>query len=160
MSDRLWRPMAAGDLAAVAALEVVCHAPLPPEGEALFAERLALFSPGCLVVDDAAGLAAYVVTHPWTRRAPPVLGQRLGALPAVPDCLHLHDIAIAPRARGRGLVGAALATLLPVVREAGLSVITLVAVHGTAPLWARHGFAETGPAPSSYGEGVTMVRNL
>jgi ribosomal protein S18 acetylase RimI-like enzyme len=152
--------MVAGDLPAVAELEAVCHAPLPPEGEALFAERLALFPPGCLAADDEAGLAAYVVTHPWTRSAPPALGQRLGVLPPMPDALHLHDIAIAPRARGRGLVAAALAALVPVARAAGLRVITLVAVHGTARLWARHGFVVTGPAPENYGGGETMVRTL
>jgi GNAT superfamily N-acetyltransferase len=155
-----WRPMAVGDLPAVAALEPLCHAPLPPEGEALFAERLALFPAGCLAADDAAGLAAYLVSHPWMRAAPPVLGDRLGALPAATDCLHLHDIAIAPRARGQRLVGAALAALVPVARDAGLSAITLVAVHGTAPLWARHGFRPTGVAPASYGAGETMVRSL
>jgi hypothetical protein len=152
--------MRRGDIPAVAALEVLCHAPLPPEGEALFAERLALFPPGCLVAHDAAGLAAYIVSHPWVRGAPPALGDRLGAIPAAADCLHLHDIAIAPRARGQALVAAALAALLPVARAAGLSAITLVAVHGTAPLWARHDFASTGPAPASYGEGETMVRSI
>jgi hypothetical protein len=39
-------------------------------------------------------------------------------------------------------------------------VITLVAVHGTATLWARHGFVVTGVAPESYGAGETMVRTL
>jgi GNAT superfamily N-acetyltransferase len=152
--------MRGADLPAVAALEVLCHAPLPPEGEALFAERLALFPAGCLAADDEVGLAAYLVSHPWRRAAPPALGSRLGALPQGADTLHLHDIAIAPRARGTGLVGAALAAVIPVARAAGLSAISLVAVHGTAPLWARHGFTATGPAPESYGEGETMLRSL
>jgi ribosomal protein S18 acetylase RimI-like enzyme len=155
-----WRPMRAADLAAVAALEPLCHAPLPPEGEALFAERLALFPAGCLAAEDAAGLAAYLVSHPWGRAAPPALGVRLGALPAGADALHLHDIAIAPRARGMGLVGAALSVLVKAARAAGLPAITLVAVHGTAPLWARHGFVRTGAAPASYGAGETMLRSL
>lgn len=155
-----WRPMRVADLPAVAALEPLCHAPLPPEGELLFAERLALFPPGCLAADDAAGFAAYLISHPWMRAAPPALGSRLGALPEGADGLHLHDIAIAPRARGKGLVGAALAALIPVAQAAGLSAVTLVAVHGTATLWARHGFRRTGAAPESYGEGETMVKTL
>ncbi len=152
--------MAARDLGAVAALEGICHAPLPPEGEALFGERLALFPAGCHVAGDEAGLAAYVVAHPWMRAAPPLLGQRLGALPDAPDCLHLHDIAVSPRSRGRGLVAAALALLRPVARAAGRGVITLVSVHGTAGLWSRHGFLPTGPAPAGYGEGETMLLRL
>lgn len=158
MSPSPWRRMRPEDLAAVADLEAQCHAPLPPEGEALFGERLALFPEGCLVAEDDAGLAGYGVAHPWRAGAPPGLGQRLGALPADADCLHLHDIALASRARGLGLVAAALAELLPVARSLGLRLISLVAVHGTAPLWVRHGFAAVGPAPLSYGDGAVMRR--
>jgi GNAT superfamily N-acetyltransferase len=150
--------MRAGDLAAVAALEALSHAPLPPEGEALFAERLALFPQGCLVTEDAAELAGYAVAHPWREGNPPALGQMLGALPADADCLHLHDIALAPRARGKGLVAAALARFVPLAGAHGLGALTIVAVHGTGPLWRRHGFLPVGPAPASYGEGLMMRR--
>jgi len=148
------------DLAAVAALEALCHAPLPPEGEALFAERLGLFPDGCLATEDAGGLAGYVVAHPWRSGNPPALGQMLGAPPSDADCLHLHDIALAPRARGRGLVDAALALLVEVARGRALCSVTIVAVHGTAPLWLRHGFAPSGVAPAGYGGGVAMRRLL
>lgn len=150
--------MAAADLPAVAALEMICHAPLPPEGEALFAERLALFPAGCLVASDDSGLGAYLVAHPWRRGAPPTLGERLGTLPERPDCLHLHDIAVAPRARGQRLVGAALARLTDIGRKAALPAITLVSVHGTEALWARHGFRPAPAATEGYGEAVYMVR--
>jgi ribosomal protein S18 acetylase RimI-like enzyme len=153
-----WRPMRRADLAAVAALEARCHAPLPPEGEALFAERLALFPEGCLAATDGEGLAGYAVAHPWRTGNPPALGQMLGALPHDADCLHLHDIALAPRARGKGLVGAALLRLAAVARGHGLGAFSLVAVHGTGPLWQRHGFVAAGAAPASYGDGVIMRR--
>lgn len=150
--------MRADDLGAVAALEAECHAPLPAEGELLFAERLVLFPRGCLAAEDSAGLAGYAVAHPWRAVAPPALGQRLGALPDDADCLHLHDLALAPRARGLGMVAAALAQLIPLARQRGIGALSLVAVHGTVPMWARHGFAAVGPAPQSYGEGVVMRR--
>lgn len=146
------------DLAAVAALEAACHAPLPPEGEAVFAERLALFPEGCLAMEDATGLVGYVVAHPWRSADPPALGRTLGAIPLDADCLHLHDIALAPRARGRGLVAGALDRLRRAAEARGLHRLTLVAVHGTAQLWQRHGFVRVGPAPSGYGEGVVMQR--
>jgi GNAT superfamily N-acetyltransferase len=152
--------MRPGDLAAVAALEAACHAPLPPEGAALFAERLALFPEGCLAAEDAGGLAGYAIAHPWRQGSPPALGQGLGALPVDADCLHLHDIALAPRARGRGLVAAALARLVEVARGRALGALSIVAVHGTAPLWQRHGFAPSGVAPAGYGGGVAMRRPL
>jgi GNAT superfamily N-acetyltransferase len=154
-----WRAMTGEDLPAVAALEVLCHAPLPPEGEVLFAERLALFPEGCLVVSDGEGLAGYAVAHPARRGHPPHLGQALGTLPSRADCLHLHDLALHPRARGRGLVSALVARLVPLARVAGLPLLSLVAVHGTAPLWARQGFAPAGATLHGYGgEAVYMLR--
>jgi GNAT superfamily N-acetyltransferase len=154
-----WRAMGAADLPAVAALEVLCHAPLPPEGEALFAERLALFPQGCLAVHDAAGLAGYAVAHPARRGEPPYLGQALGALPAGAACLHLHDLALHPRVRGKGLVGAAVARLAALAQAEGLAQLSLVAVHGTAPLWARQGFAPAAATLHGYGgKAVYMLR--
>lgn len=151
--------MTAADLAAVAALEVLCHAPLPPEGEVLFAERLALFSKGCLAMSDAEGLAGYAVAHPALAGHPPRLGERLGALPPDGDCLHLHDLALHPRVRGQGLVGAAVARLTALARAEGLGRLSLVAVHGTAQVWARQGFAPSEAAITGYGgAAVYMLR--
>jgi ribosomal protein S18 acetylase RimI-like enzyme len=158
MADPHWRAMTGADLAAVAQLEAACHAPLPPEGEALFAERLALFPAGCLAAEDGAGLAGYAVAHPWRQGSAPALGERLGALPAAPDVLHLHDLALAPRARGRGLVPEAVARLVALARAEGLARLSLVAVHGTAPLWTRQGFRAVGAAAGGYGEAVYMLR--
>jgi len=152
--------MRLGDLPAVAALEAACHAPLLPEGEALFAERLALFPEACLAHEDEAGLGGYVVAHPWRSASPPALGQRLHTLPREADCLHLHDIVLARRARGRGLVAAALGHLAAAARARGLTLLSLVAVHGTAPLWRRHGFVPSAAAPSGYGGGIAMLLRL
>src|SRR5262245_48647000 len=58
-----WRPMAASDLEAVAAIEREIHNPLPAEGEDIFANRLDLFPAGCLVAGDPAG--GYAIAHPW-----------------------------------------------------------------------------------------------
>jgi GNAT superfamily N-acetyltransferase len=53
--------------------------------------------------------------------------------------LHLHDLALAPPARGQGLVAAAIAHLESAAH--GLP-LTLIAVNGTRPLWQRYGFAD------------------
>lgn len=152
-----WRPLRAADLPAIAAIERACHAPLPPEGEAVFARRLDLFPEGCLCV--GAPPLGYAIAHPARLDAPPALGAHLARLPDDADCLWLHDVALLPAARGHGLVAALLARLLPLGAAHGLGGIGLVAVHGTAPLWARHGFvARPGGAVGSYGAGaVPMV---
>jgi ribosomal protein S18 acetylase RimI-like enzyme len=148
--------MAARDLNAVAAIERENHSPLPPEDLPVFANRLALFPAGCLVVGDPVG--GYAIAHPWAGPAPP-LGAVLEALPDAPDRLFLHDVALRPELRGRGLVAALVEMLCDVAAARGLSEIRLTAVHGTAPRWVRLGFAVDGGAVSAgYGDGAVAMR--
>ena len=141
-----WRAMTPADLPAVTALAAAIHV-AHPEEDAVFAERLALFPAGCLVLEDQDGIAGYVLAHPWRRLAPPALNARLDALPADPDCLYLHDVALAPSARGRGAAAAALARLDALAQASHLPCIALIAVGGTLAFWKRHGFAPV-DAPS------------
>jgi GNAT superfamily N-acetyltransferase len=73
-------------------------------------------------------------------------------LPPGADTLHIHDVALLPDQRGRGLGGAALKVLTGVAGRHGLLWLSLIAVHGTPPYWARYGFRDAAPAvtePSS-----------
>ena len=144
-----WRPMTAADLVKVAAIAALCHPDLPEPPE-VFAERLALFPAGCFATEGG-----YAIAHPWAGKAPP-LAARLGALPDAPDHLFLHDVALRPEARGRGLLPALLARL----DALGLPETRLVAVRGTSALWARHGFVETGAAKPGYGPGAVAMRRV
>jgi GNAT superfamily N-acetyltransferase len=134
-----WRAMRADDLPAVMDLAAHIH-PDYPEGGAVFAERLALCPAGCLVLPAAEGLQGYVLSHPWRAEAPPALDSALGALPARPDCWYLHDIALLPRARGRGAAAAALALIGRRAAQAGLPRIVLIATDGARAYWHRAGF--------------------
>lgn len=156
--------MQAADLPAVTALADAIHAE-HPEDAAVFAERLALYPVGCLVLQGEGGIRGYTIAHPWTAAAPPVLDSLLGALPAGPDAFHLHDIVLDPAARGRGHAAAALAMLFGQAAGLGLPRATLVAVAGTADYWQRQGFRPIPPrdpaALESYGPGSTfMARHL
>lgn len=135
-----WRRMAAGDLPAVGRIADAVH-PRYPESPAVPAERLALFPAGCLLAEGEGGRAlGYCVSHPGTLGRPPALDSLLGALPAAPDCLYLHDLALLPEARGLGLGAAAADLLAGVAAARGLGRIALVAVNGSAPWWRRLGF--------------------
>jgi GNAT superfamily N-acetyltransferase len=141
--------MRAADLPEVAAIAALCHPDLPEPPE-VFAERLALFPAGCWMAEGG-----YAIAHPWAGEAP-ALAARLGTLPEAPDHLFLHDVALRPAARGRGLLPALLARL----EALGLPEIRLVAVRGTRALWARHGFVPSGPAKPGYGTGAEAMRRV
>jgi len=149
-----WRPMRPADLPAVAALAAAIH-PHHPERPEVFAERLALAPGGCWMTEGG-----YAFAHPWTGAAPPPLDSLLGVLPAPPGAVHVHDIALLPGRRGRGLGRAALAAVT--AGWPGLPV-TLVAVPGLGPYWAALGFADAPCADpgalASYGAGARFMRH-
>lgn len=136
-----WRPMIAADLPEVMAIAAGVH-PDYPEEPGVFAERLRLFSQGCLVFGAAEGLLGYLVSHPWDRAAPPALNSLLGALPARAGCFYIHDLALVPAARGSGAGSAAVTTAADLALRSGLPCLALVAVAGSSGFWQRHGFRE------------------
>ena len=158
-----WRPMRPGDLAGVVALADAIHPDLP-EDLAVFADRLALFPEGCHVLapETLTGdtLLGYVVAHPWAGNDPPKLNTVLGALPAVPDALLIHDVALAPGARGQGAAAAIVARLLALAEAYPRAM--LVSVYGTAPFWSRFGFRDATAllppaALAAYGEDARLM---
>lgn len=157
-----WRPMTAADLPAVQAIADLVHVAHPERPE-VFAERLRLSPDHCFVwIDADAGVLGYAISHPW-HGPPPALDTLLGALPADPTALHVHDIALLPSARGHGASRDILALLLAQARGEGLAGVCLVAVNGTAPLWRSFGFRETAEASfaavlASYGADAAAMR--
>lgn len=134
-----WRPMKPADLPGVEAIGDRIH-PAYPEDAAVFADRLALFPAGCLVLEEGGVLAGYVLSHPWHHRTPPALNARLGQLPTNADCLYIHDLALLPAARNRGAAGEILRHLARLATTMRLPAMALVAIAGTSGFWKRQGF--------------------
>lgn len=162
-SRPVWRPMTQADISAVAAIGTTVH-PAFPESPAIVAERLALYPAGCLVLCSDAGAIGYAVSHPWRFLHPPKLDAALGQLPAAPDTYYIHDLALLPTARGTGAGGAAVQRLIEQAKSEKLENLSLVAISGSAPFWARHGFRVQTDQPlrqrlRSYGDDARfMVR--
>jgi GNAT superfamily N-acetyltransferase len=130
--------MTTADLPAVSVLAGRIH-PAYPEDDAVFAERLRLYPAGCRVLARGDGVAAYVLSHPW-HGAPPALNSLLGGLPARPSTFYIHDLALAPEARGTGAGSEIVAWLISHAREIGAPGLSLIAVNDSAEFWRRHGF--------------------
>jgi ribosomal protein S18 acetylase RimI-like enzyme len=152
--------MSAADLAAVRSIADMVHT-AHPERPAVFAERLHFYPAGCFVLAGAGGVEGYALSHPWDG-PPPALDTLLKALPAMPSTFYIHDIALLPAARGRHAATDIMERLAAHARREGLPSLSLIAVGGTAVVWARLGFC---PDPdmdaakiASYGaDAVQMV---
>lgn len=132
--------MAEDDLEPVLAIADTIHGTAYFEPREVFAERLALFTPGCRIATDG-NVLGYAIAHPAHLGHPPPLARTLGSLPRDADTLHLHDVVLLPPARGAGLGSRLVADFTDLARTHGLSHLSLIAVHGSAPFWMRHGFA-------------------
>jgi ribosomal protein S18 acetylase RimI-like enzyme len=140
-----WRPMAEADLAAVMAIADAVH-PRYPERREVFAEKLRLFPAGCFICVQDDAILGYAMSHPWRVLCPAPLDTLLDALPETPETLWIHDVALRPQTRGRGLASAVARHLLAVARDAGLATASLVAVPGAVAFWGARGFSPVLPA--------------
>jgi hypothetical protein len=138
----VWRTMAASDLAAVAALSTRVH-PNYPERPEVLAEKFRLFPQGCFALTAGKTIAGYCFSHPWRKGAPPSLDTVLGELPQDADSYFIHDLTLDASMRGKSLATAIVPDLVRAAQDAGLSHMTLVAVSGSSPFWARMGFRPT-----------------
>ena len=135
-----WRPMQLQDLDAVVAIASQVH-PLFAEERDVFANKLALYPAGALVLEYAGRPAGYCFALPWHGVQPPALNTSLDAISPAADALYLHDLALLPAARGTGAGAAAVDLLVATARRLSLARCFLVAVNGSAPYWSRLGFA-------------------
>lgn len=157
-----WREMTAADLPTVSAIAAVVHDDYP-EDDAVFAERLALFPAGCRMALRDGVCVGYALVHPGVVGAPPPLNSLLGGLPAAPDCLYIHDVALTRDARGLGL-GRRLTDLAQALaRDLGLPLLALAATPLAADFWLGLGFAEgagsdrAAAALAAYGGGMRYL---
>ena len=162
-----WRPMRADDLPQVMAIAAHLH-PDYPERQEIFADKLAFYPAGCLVLAEDDTIAGYGFAHVWSLGLPPLLDAPLGGLPGPIDCLHLHDVALMPQAQGAGRVDVYLDHLQTLAVGAGIEVLSLIAIAGKDKYWRGKGFQDFRPNDGelqrrldSYGSGnLYLCRRL
>jgi GNAT superfamily N-acetyltransferase len=69
-------------------------------------------------------------------------------LPARLDCYYVHDLAVAPEARGRGAGRRLLAAALAIARERGFRTVASTASRESEPFWRAFGFREARGGPA------------
>src|SRR4051794_7638055 len=93
--------MSEQDIPAVMQIQAECYSLLMQESETVFRARLALTPATCWIWSaDVQGAGAYLFSYPSSKDIVTALDHPF-KIPAAPDCLYLHDLAVAPGARGR-----------------------------------------------------------
>ncbi len=166
LSGLNWRPMAAGDLDAVATVAGLSF-PDHFEGRECFENRLSLNPGGCFVLAGAHGaVKGYLVAYPWREGDAPALNTLIEAIPTDAAVMYLHDLALHPEARSGGWTAPIIARLATESKTAGWPALALVAVNDAAPFWEGRGFtvvetAEMAGKLAGYGPDARyMIRRL
>ena len=131
--------MSSADLAGVSEIADQIHKTLPERPEVV-AEKIRLFPEGCLTLVADGRVVGYGIAHPWLLHSVPPLDEYLGALPAKPECLYIHDVAVLPLARGQGAMVEYVAAIKRLGRQLAINSLALVSVYGTNVLWRHFGF--------------------
>jgi ribosomal protein S18 acetylase RimI-like enzyme len=162
------RPIGEEDLADVMRIQAECYPSEMQEPEAVVLSRIVAAGGTSLVAHAGdKAVSAYVFAYPTMQGAVTRLNHPF-TLPAGPDTLYIHDLAVPASAAGRGLARRLVAGLVDRARERGLVHAALVSVQDSHAFWERLGFAvETEHSPdglaalATYPEGARyMTRRL
>ncbi|MFC8711451.1 MULTISPECIES: GNAT family N-acetyltransferase [unclassified Streptomyces] len=147
------RALADADWPQVAALEAAAYAGSGlTEGQAALESR-GRVSPGtCFVLDLGDRLGGYVLALPYPEAAFPDLTAPERAAHRTAN-LHLHDLVVDERLRGRGLGARLAGHLTAVAADRGFERMSLVAVAGLEGFWRGLGYRAHRDieVPSGYG---------
>lgn len=160
------RNMNGNDLLAVLYIQDECYTEIEPESKGSLNSKLMASPSTCFVACVGDDMIGYLISLPWIFAAPPILNAPDCEIPAIPDCLLLHDLAIAPTARKTGAGQALVNKFLSRLRELHFDRATLIAVQSSANYWRRRGFHSVDTTDSlrkklsSYGKSVEYMEYL
>ncbi|MCL1096788.1 GNAT family N-acetyltransferase [Shewanella gelidii] len=123
----------------IESIQTACYPQLPPESLVCLQSKWRLSPETCFVFMQNEEIVGYCLAHPWQRQLPPDLNTKVSARPAY-DCLYLHDIAILPKARKRGLAELTLQTLKQQATTLSLAHLALVSIPEAQQYWRNQGF--------------------
>ncbi len=140
----LLRPMREDDLDAVLAVQALCYPPAMQEAGAVVLARLRAAPATTLAACDGAGVCGYLFAYPSVSGKVTPLDAAFDVA-ARPDTLYLHDLAVAPRAHGRGLARRLVLRMLALGAARGLARSALVSVQDSRAFWEALGYAAAAP---------------
>lgn len=115
--------------------------PLLWEDSEAFVLKLRLFPQGCFAYLDENIIVGYAFGHPWTSDRIVALGEYI-TLPEKPDIYYIHDVAVNPKYRAKGIGRALVEKELTLAKELGFEKTMLVSVLNSEMFWEKFGFKE------------------
>lgn len=146
------RAIEEGDWPQIMQLQRQAYHAVTPEREAVLRSKQRLGPRSCWVAIRRQQVVGYCLAHPWHAGPPPGLDKEYEPVVDA-SLLYVHDVVVAPQARGLGVAAAFLQRASEQARRHRLPRLALVAVQDAAGFWRRHRFEPGGhrPDPAIYG---------
>lgn len=140
------RLMQQRDIPAVLAIQLEAYSADLQESAAVIGARLASAPGHAWVAEDEEGVCAYLFAYQsQLGKVTPLDGDF--EIPDRPDCLYLHDLAVARRAAGRRIGPALVHEALGQAHRQQLRFSALVSVQESSEFWSRLGYSPRRPDP-------------
>ncbi len=110
------------------------------ESAAVHRNKIELFPEGVFGCFEAKKLCGYVFCLPWSGDAVFPLNKTMDCLPPDPDTLYIHDLAISPSARGKGISRLLMKEVFSLAERIGLHRFALISVQNSENFWKGFGF--------------------
>lgn len=104
--------------------------------------RLGELAPELCLLAEAEEAVGYLIAHPWVADDLPPLNTMIEGLPEGAETLFIHDLALLPEQRGKGVAPALVTAIFEKGRALGLRDASLIAIQNSQGFWARMGFRE------------------
>jgi len=157
------RAMESSDFSSIMEIQSLCFIDVVPESEESLSSKFLASPETCYVVVRGVSVIGYIISLPWIFDHPPPLNTESCQIPVNPDCLYLHDLAIAPTGRGIGAADALVQQFFVELKRLGLPRASLIAVQNSKKYWQRHGFQVVSGNKgldsklTTYGEGIDYM---
>lgn len=151
------QPLRKSDVEEILEVQRICYGPFFIESRAAFESKI-LAGQTSFGIFESGRMLGYAVAFPWKRDVPVPLDSEQLEIPLQPDCLYLHDIAVSPAARGRGLGNAFVRALSNEACRLGFRSMDLVAVQGASSFWQQFGFNPIAGESPGYGSDAVKMR--
>lgn len=134
------RPMRPDDIDDLLHIQRQCYPPMMQEKRDVLASRIASSGTTSRLALLGSVPIAYLFSYPSVLSKVTPLDAAF-VVAAMPDTFYMHDLAVSPQAKGRGVGKALIRDAFAMARRMQLAQLALVAVQGAHAYWQTHGFS-------------------
>lgn len=137
------------DLIKVIEIQKICYSEELWESPDSFMHKMSLSPDTCLKVLHEDKMVAYFFSIPCNKENLPAFDDHDYTVPEDPDCFYLHDLAILPDYRKKGIPVLVFQEILSIAHKIGVHCFRIFSVQNTYEKWKGYGFQEVQEIPES-----------